>query len=77
MLEDILREILFAKPVLNDLSHKAHTVDKQIVAMCSLMSTHAKNGDYDAMRRVYESCSDMVDRRFDIEADIEHYKAIV
>jgi len=76
MLEDILREILFAKPLVDDLSHKAHTLDKKIVSMCSIMTHHAKTGDYDSMRRIYEACSDMVDRRFDIEADLEYYKSI-
>ncbi len=77
MLEDILREILFAKPVLEHLSHKAHTLDKQIIGMSSIMQSHAKTGDYDALRRVYDSCSELIDLRFDVEADLEHYKDIV
>ena len=76
MLEDILREILSAKPKFERLSRRAHILDKQIVGMSSIMQAHAKNGDYDAMRRVYKSCSEMLDRRSDIEEDLEYYKSI-
>jgi len=74
MLEDILREILFAKPVFEHLSKKAHVLDKKIIGMSSIMQVHAKAGDYDSLRRVYDNCSTLIDERFDVEADLEHYK---
>ncbi len=70
MLEKILKDMLEARQLHSRLAKRAHILDKQIIGMSSIMLTHAKSGDYAALRRVQDNCNKLVQSRMELETDI-------